>query len=122
MAGHLKLTSSKVGHIAQDVQDSDQQKTERSRSLDCPNGVLDFTHDIEGILVALVGECDVDQGVGKVESVGGGSCEWILEVGGRVLNSCTPAQHDKAGDRDAGTRSAMLAEQWYCRSVLTIQG
>jgi len=58
------LTGCEIRDIAQYVQYSDEAQAEKSRSLDGPNGILDFAHDIEGVLVPLVREGDVDEGVG----------------------------------------------------------
>jgi hypothetical protein len=56
-----ELTCSEISYIAQDVQDGDQAKTEWCRSFDSPDRVFDFAHHVEGILVTLIRESNVDK-------------------------------------------------------------
>lgn len=96
----IRHTCSEVSDIAKNVENGDNGKTERCRSLDRPDGVLHLSHDIEGVLVALVGEGDVDQSIDEAES----AClsgEGITEVRPRILDTRSTAENDKPGDRDA---------------------
>jgi hypothetical protein len=55
-----ELTSSEVGDVAKYIEDSDNQETQGRRSFNGLDGVLDFRHYVESVLVTGVGEGDID--------------------------------------------------------------
>lgn len=97
------LTGSKVGDVAQDVQDRDNNQRQRCRTFDSPDRVLYLGHDVESVLVSLVRKGDVNECVGQIVPIRATSSEGIPEVGRRIYEPSTSSQNDKASDGNAGT-------------------
>jgi hypothetical protein len=99
------LTCGEVSDIAQGVQDCDQTQTQWRRAFDCSNGIFDFAHDVESVLITLIRESDVYQGVCQVETIGCGPSERVAEVGGWIDDTSSSTEDDEARDGYTGGQS-----------------